>query len=242
MRVNLQPQDIFEHRHHGEPSEATKKKLQQIGASSVDELIEQTIPKAIRLPKPINLPEAETELAFLNEIEALAAKNKVFRSLIGQGYYGTKTPTVIQRNILENPAWYTAYTPYQAEIAQGRLEALINFQTMVIDLTAMEIANASLLDEGTAAAEAMAMLAGLRKGPKKSASKIFVERSMYEQTVEVLKTRANPIGIEVLIGDYKQLDLSDPDLLLYSSNTQTNTVKYTISAISSAKQGTIMYL
>jgi glycine dehydrogenase len=212
MRVNLQPQDIFEHRHHGEPSEATKKKLQQIGASSVDELIEQTIPKAIRLPKPINLPEAETELAFLNEIEALAAKNKVFRSLIGQGYYGTKTPTVIQRNILENPAWYTAYTPYQAEIAQGRLEALINFQTMVIDLTAMEIANASLLDEGTAAAEAMAMLAGLRKGSKKSASKIFVERSMYEQTVEVLKTRANPIGIEVLIGDYKQLDLSDPDL------------------------------
>jgi glycine dehydrogenase len=212
MRENLKPQDIFEYRHHGKMDESTKRKLEQVGVSSFDELIDQTIPKSIRLKEPVKLPEPLTELAFLDEAKALAGKNKIFKSHIGQGYYGTKTPAVIQRNILENPGWYTAYTPYQAEIAQGRLEALINFQTMVIDLTGMEIANASLLDEGTAAAEAMAMLAGLRKGAKKSANKIFVDRTVFEQTIEVLKTRANPIGIEIVIGDFAQLDLTDPDL------------------------------
>jgi len=131
MRGNLKPQDIFEFRHHGKFDESTKIKLQKIGVKSVDELIDQTIPKSIHLKKPIQLPEPLTEHAFLVETKELASKNKIFKSLIGQGYYGTKTPTVIQRNILENPGWYTAYTPYQAEIAQGRLEALINFQTMV---------------------------------------------------------------------------------------------------------------
>jgi glycine dehydrogenase len=211
MRENLKPQDIFEYRHHGKNGDSTKKKLDQIGVSSVDELIDQTIPKSIRLREPIKLPDPLTELAFLEETRDLAAKNKIFKSLIGQGYYGTKTPTVIQRNILENPGWYTAYTPYQAEIAQGRLEALINFQTTVIELTGMEIANASLLDEGTAAAEAMSMLAGLRKGSKKASNKFFVDRTVFEQTVEVLKTRAIPIGIEIVIGDYQDFNADDPE-------------------------------
>ncbi len=211
MRENLKPQDIFEYRHHGKNDDSTKRKLNQIGVSTIEELIDQTIPKSIQLQETIKLPEPLTELAFLVETKALAAKNKIFKSLIGQGYYGTKTPAVIQRNILENPGWYTAYTPYQAEIAQGRLEALINFQTMVIELTGMEIANASLLDEGTAAAEAMSMLAGIRKGSKKTSNKFFVERTVFEQTIEVLKTRAKPIGIEIVIGDYRDLDVNDAD-------------------------------
>lgn len=212
MKENLKPQDIFEYRHHGKYDASTRKKLETIGVSSVDELINQTIPHSIRLKEPIKLPEPLTELAFLYEIKELASKNKIYKSLIGQGYYGTKTPTVIQRNILENPGWYTAYTPYQAEIAQGRLEALINFQTMVIELTGMEIANASLLDEGTAVAEAVSMLAGLRKGAKKNATKFFVDQNVFEQSIEVLKTRSKPIGIDIIIGDYQSLDLSDPEL------------------------------
>ena len=212
MRSNLKPQDIFEYRHHGKFDESTKIKLQKIGVNTIDELIDQTIPNSIRLKKAIKLPEPLTEHAFLVKTKELASKNKLFKSLIGQGYYGTKTPTVIQRNILENPGWYTAYTPYQAEIAQGRLEALVNFQTMVIDLTGMEIANSSLLDEGTAAAEAMSMLAGLRKGSKKSSNKFFVDSSVFDQTLDILQTRSIPVGIEIVIGDYTTLDLSDPDL------------------------------
>ncbi len=212
MKGNLKPQDIFEYRHHGKFDTSTVKKLNKIGVNSIDELIDQTVPKSIRLKKNIQLPEPLTEHAFLNETKTLASKNKIFKSLIGQGYYGTKTPTVIQRNILENPGWYTAYTPYQAEIAQGRLEALINFQTMVIDLTGMEIANASLLDEGTAAAEAMSMLAGLRKGSKKSAHKFFVDENVFDQTIDILKTRSLPVGIELVIGNYAEADLSDPEL------------------------------
>ncbi|MCL4157234.1 UNVERIFIED_CONTAM: hypothetical protein GTU68_034309, partial [Idotea baltica] len=212
MKGNLKPQDIFEYRHHGKFDSSTEIKLKKIGVNSLDELIDQTVPKSIRLKKNIQLPEPLTEHAFLNETKALASKNKIFKSLVGQGYYGTKTPTVIQRNILENPGWYTAYTPYQAEIAQGRLEALINFQTMVIDLTGMEIANASLLDEGTAAAEAMSMLAGLRKGSKKSANKFFVDENVFDQTIDILKTRSLPVGIELVIGNYTEADLSDPEL------------------------------
>ncbi len=212
MRSNLKPQDIFEFRHHGKSDETTLLKLQQIGAASVDELIDQTVPKSIRLDRPLNLPEPLTELAFLNEIKGLASKNKISKSMIGQGYYNTKTPTVILRNIMENPGWYTAYTPYQAEIAQGRLEALINYQTMVVELTGMEIANASLLDEGTAAAEALAMMAGMRKGNKKSANKYFVDQTVYEQTIAVVKTRALPLGIEIVSGDAAKLNLSDPEL------------------------------
>ena len=211
MRENLKPQDIFEYRHHGKADESTKLKLKKIGVDSVDELIDQTIPKSIQLKSPLNLPAPLTEHAFLVETKELANKNKVFKSLIGQGYYGTKTPTVIQRNILENPGWYTAYTPYQAEIAQGRLEALINFQTAVIDLTGMEIANASLLDEGTAAAEAMSMMAGLRKGAKKNANKFFVDQNVFEQTIDILKTRSAPVGIEIVVGDFTSLDMADAD-------------------------------
>ena len=212
MRENLKPQDIFEFRHHGRQDASVDQKLEKIGVDSLDELIDMTVPKAIRLSSGLSLPEPLTEHAFLVQMKELASKNKIFKSLIGQGYYGTKTPTVIQRNILENPGWYTAYTPYQAEIAQGRLEALVNFQTMVIDLTGMEIANASLLDEGTAAAEAMSMLAGLRKGSKKKAHKFFVDSSVFEQTIDVLITRAKPVGIEIIVDDFKNFDLSDPDV------------------------------
>ena len=187
--------------------------LETINAESLDQLINETIPDGIRLSSRLNLPEATSEFDFLEEFKALASKNKIFKSFIGMGYYDTRMPKVILRNVLENPAWYTAYTPYQAEIAQGRLEALINFQTMVSELTAMEIANASLLDEGTAAAEAMSMFLGQRKGAKKkSAFKFFVSEACHPQTIDVLKTRANPIGIELVIGDHKLVDVTDSEL------------------------------
>lgn len=186
--------------------------LAEVKVSSLDELIEQTVPGRIRLKKGLDLPEPVNEFQFLKQFKAVASKNKQFNSFIGQGYYNCVVPTVILRNILENPGWYTAYTPYQAEIAQGRLEALINFQTMVCDLTGMEIANASLLDEGTAAAEAMTMLAGSRKGNKKNANKFFVSDKLFPQTIDILKTRAIPVGIELLVGDMEKVDLSDPEL------------------------------
>src|SRR5690606_36306734 len=148
----------FEHRHNGPSGKEISNMLNKIQASSIEELIDQTIPKSIQNPKALALPEAKAEADFLRDFRILAKKNKIYKSFIGLGYYDTIVPPVIQRNILENPGWYTAYTPYQAEIAQGRLEALINFQTVVMELTGMELANASLLDEGTAAAEAMAML------------------------------------------------------------------------------------
>lgn len=166
--------ELFASRHNGSDSQATKHMLNTIKADSLDQLIDETIPDGIRLSGPLNLPEALSEVDFLEEFKALASKNKIYKSFIGMGYYDTHVPNVIKRNILENPAWYTAYTPYQAEIAQGRLEALINFQTMVSDLTGMEIANASLLDEGTAAAEAMSMLLGQRKGAKRKGQISFL--------------------------------------------------------------------
>ena len=212
MNINFTTQEKFEDRHNGFSDEKTKKMLQAIGVDSLDELIDQTIPKSIRLKSNLDLPEAQSEPEFLEHIKKLASKNKVYKSYIGQGYYNCYTPAVIQRNILENPGWYTAYTPYQAEIAQGRLEMLINFQTMVSDLTGMEIANASLLDEGTAAAEAMSMLAAVRKGEKKKANKFFVDQYTFAQTLDILKTRAKPIGIELVIGDIKTLDFDDANL------------------------------
>lgn len=194
---------VFRHVGPNENEEALM--LSEINASSVDELVAQTLPEAIRLKQPISLPAAISEHAFSKHISALGKRNKVFSSFIGLGYHEAILPGVIQRNILENPGWYTAYTPYQAEIAQGRMEALLNFQTMVTDLTGMELANASLLDESTAAAEAMSLLFGQRtRGQKKSnASLFFVDENTLPQTKSVLETRATPIGITLIYGTPK---------------------------------------
>ncbi len=212
MKINLTHFEKFETRHNGADENGIRHMLDTIGADSLDALIAQTIPDSIRLKKDLELPAAQSEYMFLHEFKQLAKQNKLFRSYVGQGYYNTIVPSVILRNVLENPGWYTAYTPYQAEIAQGRLEALVNFQTMVMDLTGMEIANASLLDEGTAAAEAMAMLSGLRKGAKKKANKFFVDKNTFLQTLDILKTRALPIGIELVVGEIDALDLQDEEL------------------------------
>jgi glycine dehydrogenase len=209
MKINLSQTERFADRHNGSGQAGISHMLEAIGVDSLDTLIEQTIPANIRLKKALNLPAARSEYKFLQDFGKLAAKNKVYRSYIGQGYYGTITPGVVQRNILENPGWYTAYTPYQAEIAQGRLEALINFQTLVMDLSGMEIANASLLDEGTAAAEAMGMFFALRKGTKKNATKFFVDKNTFLQTLDILQTRAEPLGIELVIGELEDLNLED---------------------------------
>ena len=203
--------DKFVNRHNGPNADDIAAMLKKIGANSVDELINQTVPASIRLKKPLNLPVGMTEYQYHKHLRAIAATNKNFKSYIGLGYYNTILPPVIQRNILENPGWYTAYTPYQAEIAQGRLEALLNFQTMIMDLTGMEIANASLLDEATAAAEAMTMLYSNRSrdATEKGANTFFVSNECFPQTIDLLKTRANPLGIELIIGDFKTVTLSE---------------------------------
>lgn len=190
------PEDAFVRRHIGINQKTLKRMLQTVGATDLESLVAETVPASIRSHGPMNLPAPMTEQEMLTELGRIGDKNKVFRSYIGSGYYGTLTPGVILRNILENPGWYTQYTPYQAEIAQGRLEALLNFQTMVCDLTGMEIANASLLDESTAAAEAMLMLFANRK--KTDHRKIFVSHKCFPQTRAVLETRAEPLGIEVV--------------------------------------------
>nr|WP_294791909.1 aminomethyl-transferring glycine dehydrogenase [uncultured Mucilaginibacter sp.] len=207
MILNTSYQERFEGRHIAPGDADTTAMLNVTGAATLDELIEQTIPQKIRLKAPLDLPAAKSEFAYLRDLKQTASKNKVFKSYIGQGYYDVIVPGVIQRNILENPGWYTQYTPYQAEIAQGRLQALLNFQTMVIDLTGMEIANASLLDEGTAAAEAMFMQYSLRKN--QSAKTFFVSQELFPQTIDILKTRAEPYGIDLLIGDHKTIELND---------------------------------
>ncbi len=212
MKIKLSQTERFAVRHNGSGDAGINHMLKTVGADSLDALIEQTIPANIRLKKALNLPAPKSEYIFLQDFHKLAQKNKVYRSYIGQGYYGTITPAVIQRNILENPGWYTAYTPYQAEIAQGRLEALINFQTVVMELTGMEIANASLLDEGTAAAEAMGLFYALRKGNKKNAHKLFVDKNTFLQTLDILQTRAEPLGIELVVGELDSLDLQDEAL------------------------------
>ncbi len=207
MKLNINYQEKFQHRHIA-PNEAdTTEMLNAIGVNSLDELIDQTVPQKIRLKARLNLPAAKSEFDYLNDLKETASKNKVFKSFIGQGYYDMILPGVIQRNIFENPGWYTQYTPYQAEIAQGRLQALLNFQTMVLDLTGMQIANASLLDEGTAAAEAMFMQYSLRKNDH---SKVFfVSEEVFPQTIDILKTRAQPYGIELQIGDHRTVELKD---------------------------------
>jgi glycine dehydrogenase len=201
----------FDTRHIGPDAEETAAMLKAIGAPSLDALIDQAIPERIRLKKPLELPEGLSEHHFLGALRQIASRNQMFRSFIGLGYYDCVTPSVILRNVLENPGWYTPYTPYQAEIAQGRLEALLNFQTMVRDLTAMEVANASLLDEATAAAEAMTMLARVQAkridnvvGPPQ----FFVADSVFPQTLEVLRARAEPLGIELVVGDLDAAELS----------------------------------
>jgi glycine dehydrogenase len=201
---NFNHPDNFVNRHIGPDKKEIDDMLRTVGVNSIDELIKETIPEDIRLKENLVLSEPLSEYEFLTKLKVIAQKNKVFKSYIGMGYHPVITPAVIHRNILENPGWYTAYTPYQAEISQGRLEALLNFQTMIIDLTGMKIANASLLDEGTAAAEAMNMFYSLRKPGKAGAKTFFVSEECFPQTIDVLKTRANPLGIEILIGDHKK--------------------------------------
>ncbi|MEY3405051.1 MAG: hypothetical protein RL161_481, partial [Bacteroidota bacterium] len=212
MQINLSNAVKFESRHNGPTEAEIAEMLEKIGASSVEELINQTVPTSIQLERPLNLPAAQLESEFLKNFKKLASKNKVFKSFIGMGYYDTIVPGVVLRNVLENPGWYTAYTPYQAEIAQGRLEALINFQTVVMELTGMELANASLLDEGTAAAEAMTMLHAVKPREKKNSNKYFVDEKVFPQTKALLVTRAEPIGIELVFGPLSALDLTDPEL------------------------------
>ncbi len=204
---SLERKDEFLARHIGPGAEEIAEMLLALGLRSLDELVDKTVPAAIRAKGGFDLHEARTESEMLAMARERAAKNRVFKSFIGMGYHGTHTPAVVLRNVLENPGWYTAYTPYQAEIAQGRLEALLNFQTMVMELTGMPIANASLLDEGTAAAEAMAMF--FHNAKKKNANVFFVSADTHPQTIEVLTTRAAPLGIELAIGDHASFDFTD---------------------------------
>ncbi|MEI6047469.1 MAG: aminomethyl-transferring glycine dehydrogenase [Bacteroidota bacterium] len=205
------PSNKYVTRHNGPRDNELPQMLKTIGVNSLDHLIEKTIPKSIMLEKPPRLPEAMSEFEYLNHIKSIGQKNKMFRSFIGQGYYGVAPLSVIIRNVLENPAWYTSYTPYQAEISQGRLEALLNYQTMIIELTGMEIANASLLDESTAAAEAMLMMfnARSRASVKAGANKFFVDDDVFPQTLDVIKTRSAPLGIELVSGKYTEAFLNE---------------------------------
>jgi len=241
MKINLNSRVAFEERHNGISKYKEQEMLEVIGVSSVKQLIHEAIPREVRRESPLNIPPALSEFEYLNRIQGIARKNKVFRSYIGQGYYNCVVPTVIQRNILENPAWYTAYTPYQAEIAQGRLEALINFQTMVADLTGMEIANASLLDEGTAAAEAMIMLHGLRKGEKKSSNKFLVDHEVFPQTLNVLKTRALPFGIELEVADLSNTDVTSPSVfgIFFQYPDNSGAVKDWSAIVAAAKESRV---
>lgn len=204
--------DRFVRRHIGPGSSDTQEMLNALKVSSLDELIEQTVPASIRLAKPLDLPAPQSEFEYLQNLKSVALQNRVMRNYIGLGYYGTITPSVIARNLFQNPGWYTQYTPYQAEIAQGRLESLLNYQTMVTDLTGLPIANASLLDEGTAAAEAMHMFYAEKNKRAKDgeeANEFFVSQTVLPQTIDVLKTRALPHGIQLVVGDHRQYKFSE---------------------------------
>ena len=205
--------DLLINRHIGITPQDEETMLRKIGVSSPDELIDKTIPSNIRLDKPLDLPEPMTEYEFAGHIAQLASKNKLYTTYIGMGWYGTITPAVIQRNVFENPVWYTSYTPYQTEVSQGRLEALMNFQTAVCDLTGMPLANCSLLDEGTAAAEAVTMMYALRSRAqqKEGANTVFVDESIFPQTLAVMTTRAIPQGIRLTVGRYNEMELT-PDI------------------------------
>ena len=241
MQIDLKQREEFASRHLGPSKTQVAEMLDMLGLQSLDQLIDDTIPQAIRKKKSLQLPEPKGEYKFINEFKSLMGKNKLFRNYIGMGYYNCIVPSVIQRNILENPGWYTAYTPYQAEIAQGRLEALINFQTTVIELTGMEIANASLLDEATAAAEAMSMLFSLRKGAKKKANRFVVDKNIFPQTLAVLQTRAVPIGVSLEVTDIEKIDISAPDLFgIFVQNPDGNgSVKDFTHLIAAAKENQV---
>jgi len=201
--------DRFESRHIGPTPDDLQEMLKVCGVNSLDQLIDETVPASIRLKNKLKLAEALSESEFIKKLNELASKNKVYKSCIGMGYHPTILPAVIQRNVLENPGWYTQYTPYQAEISQGRLEALLNFQTVVSDLTALPIANASLLDEGTAAAEAMIMFHNNRKKDKANAKKFFISDQVFPQTIDVIKSRSKPLGIELVIGNHQTIELNN---------------------------------
>ena len=207
----MQPEQFVD-RHNGVSKEDFPQMLSTIGVESLDELIAQTIPSDIRLPHPLQLPEAMTEYEYAAHIRSLASKNQLFTNYIGMGYYNTATPAVIWRNVFENPVWYTSYTPYQAEISQGRLEALLNFQTLVTEMTALPLANASLLDEATAAAEAMTLFHNARSRAQQQAgvNTLLVDVNIWPQTLSVLKTRSVPQGIELLVIDFASFDFSVP--------------------------------
>ncbi len=224
--------DNFASRHIGPGKEELNLMLAKIGVKSLDELIDKTVPSSIRLKKSLNIPEGISESEFLVNIKEIAQKNKIYKTYIGFGYYNTITPSVILRNIFENPSWYTSYTPYQAEISQGRLEALLNFQTMVMDLTGMEMANASLLDEATAAAEAMIMLYNSRPTEivNANANIFFVDENTFPQTIDVLKTRSEPLGIHLQVGKFNELKFSDSKILgvlIQYPNSNGQIVDYT---------------
>src|SRR5256884_2101175 len=195
----------FARRHIGPNEDEVAAMLSELELESIERLIDAAVPRNIRLHRQLNLPESKSEMESLAELQAIAKKNKVERSFIGAGYYDCITPPVIQRNILENPGWYTAYTPYQAELAQGRLEALVNFQTMMTDLTGLDIANASLLDEATAAAEAMSLCHAVASGR----NKFFVADNCHPQTIAVIQTRAKPLGIQIKIDNYSRFKFDD---------------------------------
>src|SRR5512139_1143421 len=204
--AQLENHSEFHARHIGPNEDEIAEMLKVVGAPSLDGLVDAIVPRSIKLTAPLALPAAITEEEALEKIRAIAERNRVFRSFIGQGYYGTFTPKVILRNILENPSWYTPYTPYQAELAQGRLEALLTFQTLVGDLTGMPVANASLLDEPTAAAEAMTMLRRVQGGAK---SVFVVSSGCFPQTIDVLKCRAEPLGIELVVEEPDRMRFDD---------------------------------
>ncbi len=235
----FEQKDNFIHRHIGPSEDEIKAMLSELGVETLDELIDNTLPESIRFEGNLNLGDSQTEQEVLKHLETIAKKNKVYKTFIGMGYYNTNTPSVILRNVLENPGWYTAYTPYQAEISQGRLEALLNFQQMVMDLSGLDFANASLLDEATAAAEAMAMIRQANKNKRENKS-FFVANDIHPQTLDVIKTRAKYLDFEIIIGDPK-LALPDVFGALFQYPSTTGEI-YNIEPIIKAahEQGTLV--
>ncbi|HEX9154552.1 MAG TPA: glycine dehydrogenase (aminomethyl-transferring), partial [Nitrospira sp.] len=208
----LNPTDTFVHRHLGPTEADMREMLALLGLQSLQALGDATVPRNIQLKRALDLPSHRGEQAVLQELHNLAEENRIYRSFIGMGYYDCITPGVIQRNILENPGWYTQYTPYQAEISQGRLEALVNFQTMITDLTGLPLANASLLDEATAAAEAMTMCLGIARSAGQERKEFFISLDCHPQTIAVMRTRAEPLGMTLHVGHTKAIDFTNPKL------------------------------